>query len=275
MIDPDGIIISKSNKDTIITIKRDDNLENDYLIWDLEDPKEFKKFISTIEREVRGSFEYKQMVSYLKQYCGMNECAFIKVQGDNKIKIEIHHYPFTLYDIVMIVYRKRVYYQEPLTVQMISRECTMLHYKLLVGLISLSVTAHQLYHDNKLFIPVNNVFGRYKLFVDLYRQFCEAEQLEILDRIEKYSNETTASVNDTTILDTNYITYDIKNPNYKLPDMNIIENNMNNQIELIKKNNYRVPTMEDIKDINTHDSIEDRKMKVCRSPIYFFDEKAS
>ena len=269
MIDPDGIISVSTNKNTSIVIKENDNLENDYLIWDLEDPKEFKKFISTLEKEVRGSFEYKQMVSYLKNYCGMNQCAFIRVEGDNKIKIEIHHYPFTLYDIVMIVYRKRVYYQEPLTVQMISKEVTILHYKLLVGLLSLSTTVHQLYHDNKLFIPVNNVFGRYKLFVDLYRDFCEVEQLEILDRIEKYSNEYTARVNDTTILDTNYITYDIKNPNFKLPDLNKIEDKMNNQIELIKKNNYRVPTIEDIKDINKTDSIEDRKMKKCINPIYF------
>lgn len=273
MIDPDGIINTSTNKNNRILIK--DVQKNDYLIWDLEDEKEFKKFISTIEKEIRGSFEYKQMVTYLKDYCGMNECAFIKVQGDNKIKIEIHHYPFTLYDIVMIVYKKRVYYQEPLKVQMVARECTMLHYKLLVGLISLSVTAHQLYHDNKLFIPAGNVFGRYWLFVDLYRQFCDVDQLDTLDRIEKYSKEPTATVHDTTVLDTNYITYNVKNENYKLPSIDTLENNMNQQIEAIKQNGYRLPTVQDRQEMYRQDSIEDRKMRPCKKPIFFFERKSA
>lgn len=270
MIDPDGIIIASTNKNTDLLVK--EIPENDYLIWDLEDPKEFKKFIATIEKEVRGSFEYKQMVAYLKDYCGMNECAFIKVSGDNKIKIEIHHYPFTLYDVVMIVYRKRDYYGESLDVQMIARECTMLHYKLLVGLIPLSVTAHQLYHDDKLFIPVQNVFGRYQLFVTIYKQFCDVEQLETLERIEKYSSEKTAKVNDTTILDTNYIHYNIKNPQYQLPEIDTIQDKMNLQIERIKQNGYRVPTLQDIKDLNKKDSIEDRKMKPIKQAIFFYKD---
>lgn len=270
MVDPDGIMVASTNKNTSILVK--EVPDNDYLIWDLEDPKEFKKFITTIEKEVRGSFEYHHMVQYLKDYCGMNECAFIKVTGDNKIKIEIHHYPFTLFDIVNIVYRKRVYYGESLDVQMIARECTMLHYKLLVGLIPLSVTAHQLYHDNKLFIPVQNVFGRYELFVSLYKQFCDVEQLETLERIEQYSKEKTANVNDTTILDTNIIRYNVKNPIYQLPDTNELKDKMNNQIEMIKQNNYRIPTLKDRKELYKRDSIEDRRMKQPKQAIFFFKD---
>ena len=52
------------------------------------------------------------MIQYLRNNYAMDECSFIKVSNKDtfNIKIEIHHYPFTLYDIVLIVYRKRCYY---------------------------------------------------------------------------------------------------------------------------------------------------------------------
>lgn len=270
MIDPDNIMKVENNRNTVISIN--EVPEMDYLIWDLEDSKEYKKYLSTIEKEVRGSFEYRQYVSYLKNFCGMNECAFLQVSGyDNRnIKIEIHHYPYTLYDLVEIVYRKRVYYQESLSVYMVAKEVCMLHYQSLVGLISLSTTVHQLYHDGKLFIPVDHVYGNYPLFTDIYKPFLTTEQLDALERIEQYTKNK-SDINDTTVLDTNMITYDTRNQNYQLPSIETIEDKINQRIELIKKNNYRLPTIEDMKEINRVDQIEDRK--IYRSPIVFFDKK--
>ena len=168
MIDPDNIILVEDNKNT--ELKINNVPEFDLLVWDLEDDKELKKYYTTIEREVRKSFEYREMINFLRDNYGMDECSFLKVSNkDNfNIKIEVHHYPFTLYDIVVIVYKKRIFYQESLDVEMVSKEVTMLHYKLLVGLISLSKTVHQLVNDGKLFIPIDHVLGRYDLFIDFY-----------------------------------------------------------------------------------------------------------
>ena len=77
------------------------------------------------------------------------------------IKIEIHHYPFSLRDIVEIVIRKREYYKESLSVQMTAKEVMMLHYKLIIGLIPLSQTVHELAHSSRLFVPSDKVLGRY------------------------------------------------------------------------------------------------------------------
>lgn len=271
MLDPDNILKVETNQNTMITINKIP--EMDYLIWDLEDTKEFKKYISTIEKEVRGSFEYRQYIAYLKNFCGMNECAFLQVSGyDNKtIKIEVHHYPYTLYDLVQIVYRKRVYYQESLSVYIVAKEVCMLHYQSLVGLISLSTTVHQLYNDGKLFIPVEHVYGNYSLFTDIYKPFLEPEQLDALERIEQYTKNK-SDINDTTILDTNMITYNVRNQEYQLPSIESIENKMNNRIEVIKKNNYRLPSMEDMKEIDRKDNIKDRQV-IYQSPIYFIDKK--
>jgi hypothetical protein len=268
MIDPDGIIVSQHNYNNIIKLG---NLpEFDFIVWDLEDDKELKKYYTAVEKEVRKSYEYRAMIKFLKDNMGMDQCSFIKVSNKDSrdIKIEIHHYPFTLYDVVTIVYRKRCHYREPLDVQMISKEIMLLHYKLLIGLIPLSVTVHQLTHAGKIFIPVQNVLGRYREFINFYKEFCDEEQLETLDRIEKYSIEQTTDLFRTSeILDQNNITIEATNKEYQLPDLNNMEAVMNTRIEDIKQNNYILPTIKDEKDLYKEDTNKDRRTIVC--PIYY------
>ena len=270
MIDPDNIMLTEKNRNNIIKLNQVP--EFDFLTWDFEDDKELNKYFKTIEKEVRNSYEYRRMIQYLRNNYGMDECSFIKVSNKDSfnIKIEIHHYPFTLYDIVVIVYRKRVYYQESLDVQMVAKEITMLHYKLLIGLIPLSKTVHQLVHDGKLFIPVQNVLGRYRTFVDLYKPFCDEEQLETLERIENYSRED-SDLNNSSILDMNTITFSSTNQAYQLPQFNQMENAMYNRIDDIKKNNYRLPTLEDYQNIDKKDTPEERRSII--KPFYFIKKE--
>lgn len=260
MIDPDSIIVPKKNEEN--NIKLNYVPEFDFQVWDLEDDKELKKYFKTIEREVRGSYEYRAMIRYLRDNMNMSQCSFIKVSNEDNynIKIEIHHYPFTLYDIVEIVYKKRCYYQESLNPMMVAKEIMMLHYKLLIGLIPLSTTVHQLVHDGKLFIPIQNVLGRYQLFIDFYKPFCSEEQLDTIFRIENYSINENSSVYNTEVLDNNNITIQSKDSNYQLPDFNNIQGAMNQRITEIKNNNYKLPTLEDKKFINKKDKLEDRKI---------------
>jgi len=272
MIDPDGIMLPQENKQTTLKFGNDIP-EFDFITYDLEDEKEFKKYLKDIEREIRSSFEYKQMINYLRNYMGMDQCSFIQVSNkDNyNIKIEIHHYPFTLFDLVEIVYRKRASNYESLDVQMISKEVTMLHYKLLVGLIPLSVTVHQLVHEGKIFIPVQNVFGRYKLFVDMYKNYCEPEQLETLDRIEKYSYEQTSELlNSQEVLSMNYIDMNISDKKYQLPDLNNMSVQMTSRIETIRNNNYTLPTLKDNNTQST-DTIQDRRAIIPKKPFTFIN----
>jgi len=260
MIDPDNILLTERNPNNIVKLNHVP--EYDFLTWDLEDDKELNKYFKTIEKEVRGSIEYRKFIQYLKNNYNMDKCSFIrlptKMEGYDSIRIEIHHYPFTLYDVVLIVYRKRIYYQESLDVQMVAKEVMMLHYKLLIGLIPLSKTVHQLVHDSKLFIPVQNVLGRYRTFIDLYKPFCDEEQLETLERIENYSRED-SDLHNSTILDMNTITFSSTNQQYQLPQFDMMEKNMYNRIEDIKHNNYKLPTLEDYNDLNKKDNPEDRR----------------
>ena len=67
MIDPRGIGMMALN-DTVADVLHLNIIpaytEN---IYDLSDEKSYNKFISDVEKEVRGSFEYKRLINYLKK----------------------------------------------------------------------------------------------------------------------------------------------------------------------------------------------------------------
>lgn len=266
MIDPDNIILADKNKNNVINI---DNIpEFDFEIWDLESEKELKKYFYAIEREVRHSYEYRELIQYIKNNYDMNKCSFIKVSGTDEVNvsIELHHYPFTLFDLVEIVYRKRVYYQERLDVELVAKEVTFLHYKLLVGLIPLSKTAHELVHDGKLFIPIQNVLGNYSKFIKMYKPFCTIEQLDIIDRLERYST-TESDLLNTSVLDMNTISFNVKDKSYQLPSFDNISNTMENRVMEIKQNQYALPVHNEIEC-----NIVDNKVKEVIQPFYFIEK---
>ena len=257
MIDPDGIQIQESNLPAVINLKQVP--EFDTQCWCLEDEKDYEKFVVEVEKQVRRSFEYRKFINYIRDNMQMNQCAFLKGVTNEEsfdIKIEIHHYPFSLRDIVEIVIRKRQYYRESLEVQMVAKEVMELHYKLIVGLIPLSQTVHELAHSQKLFIPTDKVMGRYNLFVQYYKPFCDPDQLETLDRIEKYSIEQVNPVLNTNILETNKVYYDVEDQNYALPAPEEISTSMLEQIKTIKANNYMLPTVEERMMIEKQSSIK-------------------
>lgn len=245
MIDPDDILITEEKLPNTINLINIPEFE--FMVYDTNDEKEYEKYIKDVESQVRRSFEYRQFIKYLRENMGMDKCAFLQNVSNKEtfdIKIEIHHYPFSLRDIADIIYRKRSYYKESLDVQMVAKEVMECHYKLIVGLIPLSETVHELAHSHRLFIPVDHVIGRYKVFVELYKPFIEPEMLETLERIEKYTLEH-SEIENTTVIEENNVSFNIKDKRYALPDMNPITDNMFNRLETIKNNNYLLPVAED------------------------------
>lgn len=271
MLDPDSIIVTDTKLAEIIKL-------GEVPVFDFEtypdldeDEKVYKQYMKDIEKEIRGSFEYRQFINYLKNYMDMTQCAFLAGVTNKEsrvIKIEIHHYPFTLYDICEIVYAKRVFYNESLEVEMVAKEVMELHYKLMVGLIPLAETVHKLVHNGKLFIPITSVLGRYDLFMDYYDPFISPELKDVIKRIEKYTYEEKSELLNTTILDANNLTLTVKSAEYQIPAMDNVGTVMLEQIQAIKDNSYRLPTI--------HDQIliEDKKERKPIEPaIYTLSEE--
>ena len=250
MIDPNNIQIQNNNLSSIINVTKVNPFDGGENCYDLNDDKDYERYIKDIEKYIRHSYEYRKFINFLKDNMGMNKCAFLKNVSNAEtydIKIELHHYPFTLRNIVEIVYRKRAYYKEYLSVFMVAKEVMELHYKMIIGLIPLSETVHQLAHKGRLFIPIDKVSGRYNIFVDLYKPFIDPELLDSLSLIEKATYEH-SDINDTTIIEQNRVYYNIKDNQYILPPTKKISDTMYNQIKLIKENNFLLPNINDKKE---------------------------
>lgn len=169
--------------------------EYDLQDWNLADQKDFNKFIAELEKTIRSSIEYQQYIQYLRNAFNMNSCAFyrnVTNVPNPKIKIHIHHEPITLYDICLIVFRKRQSLNEPIDEESIAKEVMWNHYNGFVGLIPLSETAHELVHNNYLFVPCTHVFGEWKEFVNMYKSYFTLDQIDLLKDIESASEMYTS-----------------------------------------------------------------------------------
>lgn len=209
--------------------------EYDLEDYDLMDSKDFNKYIADIERIIRGSFEYRQLITFLRENMDMNKCSFYENVNNIdtfKIKIHIHHHPFTLYDICLMVYNKRCFYGESLEEEMVAKEVMFLHYNLMVGLIPLAETVHELVHNNYLFIPLDKVMGNYQQFINMYEDFMSPEQIDVLERNIEYT-KTYIEGKQNHILAKNYVYVDLTGA-YEMPALSEVITMMDNKIKQIQ-----------------------------------------
>lgn len=250
MRDPLNLVHVDYNTPGFEIVKIDDLPEYAINDYDLMDDKDRKKYFENIEKLVRNSFEYRQFTKYLRENCDMNKCSIYENVNNIdsfKIKIHIHHHPFTLFDLVTIVYNKRCAYQESLDEELVAKEVLFLHYNLYVGLIPLSETVHELVHNNYLFIPLNRVFGAFKEFANMYIDFIPVELLDLLDRNIEFSekfNEDSEFAN-MHILNKSYVYLDLSD-SYQIPDYNEITKMLSQRIRDIKENNESKPLVKGI-----------------------------
>lgn len=234
--------LNKTNSDSIPTetINLNHIPEFDISDYDLNDSKELDKYFKDIEKVIRGSLEYRDMITYLRNNMNMDKCSFYKNvtnAGSTKIKIHIHHEPFDLYSIVQIVYRKRCAYRESLDVEMVAKEVMFLHYNMMVGLIPLAETPHELVHNKYLFIPIDRVFGAYQQFVTSYHDFLDEIQLKVFndlcDMTDEYNRFPEKEKENMSILSKGYIYLNITD--WDLPVYEDVIGHMRERIDQIRQ----------------------------------------
>jgi len=157
----------------------------------LDSDRDKEKFIKRVEQMIRSSLEYRDYIAYLKENVDMTKCAFfnsVENRSDAKVRIEIHHEPLTLFDIVSVVLTKHMEEGIPINDLYIADEVMNLHYQNMVGLVPLSKSLHQIIHNSdEIIIPLNLVFGDYTGFLREYSDYLDEH---ILDKIERKINET-------------------------------------------------------------------------------------
>ena len=142
--------------------------------------KAFKQFLIRLKFYIRNSYEYKELIKFLKEYRGMDKCGVHpNVKWRDGFSIHIHHTPFTMEDICYTIITKRREENESLKMSDIAQEVMQLHYLGLVGLYPLCETCHEYAHSdaNDLFIPLNKIYGDPESFVDIYQKYLEDSPL--------------------------------------------------------------------------------------------------
>jgi hypothetical protein len=156
--------------------------------YSFKTPKDRKKFIATCEATIRKSIEYKDYIKFLKQNMDMSKCIILRsleVGNGKKYTIEIHHEPFTLFDIVDTVLIKREENGETINPLLIADEVMELHYAGKVGLVPLTTTMHELVHNDRIFIPLQFIYHKYNEFYEEYQPYFRQM---LLDKIEAKVN---------------------------------------------------------------------------------------
>lgn len=171
--------VSYQKNDNIEVVVMKDVPEMEYTV-SVNTDNEKHRLITRIERIVRSSGEYRDYIAFLRQNIGMDACAFfnnVSKQTNRKIKIEVHHAPLTLYDIVKLVLEKYIQTGEVLDDLMIAEEVVKIHYNNQVGLIPLSKTLHEVVHNSeKLTLPMYMIFGDYNKFLREYEEYWENDK---------------------------------------------------------------------------------------------------
>lgn len=193
--------------------------------YDIYNEKDYSKFIQDAERVVRMSYEYRALIRYLNTIEGMNKCTFlsnVSNEYSHHIRIELHHTPFTLYDIASIVIRKRMEIQDSLDIFDIAKEIMWLHYKGYVGLIPVCETVHEMIHNQYIFVPLHIIRGNFQAFIDMYGNYISDELMATYESSKDITDEYLANMQDPSniinrqmnIFNQHYTYFNIKdNPN--------------------------------------------------------------
>lgn len=176
--------------------------------------KQKDKLIKTIESLARSSMEYKDLIKYLRTNMNMDECEFFPnfKAGKKRGMIEIHHAPYDLYTITWIVMEKQEQEKGYIDELDVAEEVMRLHYEGKVGLIPLSVTAHELVHDGKLIVPLNCVRGKFVEFTREYYPYIKkiSKDVDIISMLQENIELTKKLTRkDLSILDVQYVYTDV------------------------------------------------------------------
>jgi len=144
------------------------------------DQKAKVKFIKYVEGMARKSLELRLYLDFLRENVDMQSCKILHGVDSESARIELHHYPFTLFDIARIIVDKTIMNKSDISSFKIIEEIVEVHYKGLVGLVPLSETVHELVHAGKLTVSLASVTGNWQEFVKQYAEYLQQEDIDKL-----------------------------------------------------------------------------------------------
>lgn len=167
---------------------------------DLSEPDDFEHFIRSCEMMIRKDPRYKNYISELKSV-GFNKDVFQSAIDNEKFpntKIEMHHGPiFNLFEICSIVTDHLLESGDKITTFDVAKIVLSEHEKHNIQIVmGLTKTNHELVHDGKMFVHINQSIGNIMNFIKKYKNGIKREHLYTLEKYINMCNEYSATDND-------------------------------------------------------------------------------
>jgi len=190
-IEPPTQTESDNTLSTKVTFKDTDKFDGygkfENLAYLQEDHKAKAKYVKYLEKLVRASMELRDYLSFLKENAEMNDCAIFAGVTREDCRIEIHHFPFSLFDITRIILDDALANNEDVSSFTIVSRVVLEHFLGNVGLIPLSLTAHELAHSGAITLSLKNVTGNWQNFVKKFAYVMTKDDIERLKFLVKAS----------------------------------------------------------------------------------------
>lgn len=155
-----------------------------------------EKDVKAVERIVRNSPEYRDFIYFMKTNLNVNHCSYYEGYSmKNGLTIELHHSPFTLFNITEAVIAKSMHEKGYWETQPVAMEVVLLHYNFKVGLTPLNPTLHKLVHSGVMPVHPKIVLGEWKEFYGEYQAFLsEDANKNYLEAIELEKGKKTVEL---------------------------------------------------------------------------------
>jgi hypothetical protein len=156
---------------------------------DIEDEKELKRFVKSVEGLVRKSPEYRVWTDYVREVLGHLNCKLTK-ETHGQTTVDIHHHPISLFVITKGVISRYIASSKDFCSFDICTKIIELHYELRIGFMPIISSLHEKFHRGFLALPIELASGDYKHFIDNYGSFIEDEDLEVIQARTAITFET-------------------------------------------------------------------------------------
>jgi hypothetical protein len=184
---------------------------------------ELIKYFTTLARKTP---EFRNFMFFVKTFLDVSKCSFYdEYSMKNGFSIELHHYPFSLFDLCEAVATRQLKEDSCIKSFFVIETVVILHYKFMVGLTPLNPTAHDLAHNNELEIHPKIIIGEWKEFYKEYFPYLSKTALAKYDRLIELEKK-----------EDNPVFPDI----LKLNPQRIIVDGISNEIDYKKLNNLIV-----------------------------------
>jgi len=147
-------------------------------LYSITDETSLLYYIDEIERTFRSSRPYKGWIVWKRNKHEQTVCKILNIDTDDfkEVHIQQHHWPVSLFDIVMIIGMKMISElkeDEYLTVFDIVSEVMKIHLDEhnYIGTVPLTTTFHELYHAGEQKLKLEYINGNYRGFLDKYRKY--------------------------------------------------------------------------------------------------------